>query len=160
MRPSFLKSVAIAGRRQPDTLSSAIVIDRPADELYALWRAPETLPVLMSHFATISILNRTDSLWRINTPLGSLLEWQARIVEEKPGEALHWRSLEGALIPNEGRLSFRPAADGTGTEVTLLIRFNPPGGLVGRKISRLFDVFSQDMLAQTLHRFKKMAEER
>lgn len=158
MRPSFLKALGFTDKPQENTLSGTILIDRPADMLYDLWRKPETLPVLMNHFATITILNQTDSLWRVNTPLGALLEWRARIVEEKRGEALHWRSLEGALVPNDGRLAFRPAPHGTGTEVTLLIRFTPPGGLIGRKLGQLFTLFSNDMLQQTLERFKKMAD--
>ena len=159
MPPSFLKSFGFSGKKDAETLSGSIIIDRPADVLYALWRKPESLPVLMNHFARITILNQTDSLWRVNTPLGALLEWRARIDVERPGEAMHWHSLPGALVPNDGQLSFKPAPNGQGTEVTLLIRFTPPGGLVGRKLGQLFAVFSGDMLQQTLQRFKRMADE-
>lgn len=157
MRPSFLKALGFTDKPQANTLSGTIVIDRPAEMLYDLWRKPETLPLLMGHFATITILNQTDSLWRINTPLGAMLEWRARIVEERRGEALHWRSLEGALVPNDGRLTFRPDPNGAGTEVTLLICFTPPGGPIGRKLGQLFTLFSNDMLQKTLERFKQMA---
>lgn len=158
MPSSFFKSLGFTTKSAPDALSDSITIAHPTDALYALWRKPETLPVLMSHFATITILNQTDSLWRANTPLGALLEWRARIEEEKPGEAMYWRSLPGALVPNEGRLTFSPALNGEVT-VTLWIRFTPPGGLVGRKVGQLFTLFSRDMLKQTLERFKKMADE-
>ncbi|PWC10042.1 cyclase [Brenneria roseae subsp. americana] len=158
MRPSFLKNIGIKSEKDSDEIRSSITIDRPAETLFALWRKPETLPVLMNHFATIDILNHTDSRWRVNTPFGALIEWQARIIDEKTGEYIHWRSLEGARIPNEGRLSFRPAPSGTGTEVTLMIRFDPPGGLLGKKISQMFDILSKDMLTKTLQRFKSLAE--
>lgn len=157
MRPSLLNVLGFGASSQKNTLSGSVVIDRSAQALYDLWRKPETLPLLMGHFASITILNQTDSLWRINTPLGALLEWRARIVEEKRGEVLQWRSLEGALVPNEGHLSFRPAPTGKGTEVTLLIHFTPPGGLIGRKLGHLFTLFSNDMLQKTLEKFTTMA---
>ncbi|MCL2891259.1 SRPBCC family protein [Brenneria tiliae] len=158
MRPSFLKNIGIISNSDSDEIRSSIIIDRPAETLFALWRKPETLPVLMNHFATIDILNHTDSRWRVNTPFGALIEWQARIVDEAPGKYIYWRSLPGARIPNEGRLSFKPAPSGAGTEVTLMIRFDPPGGLLGKKISQMFDILSKDMLTKTLSRFKKLAE--
>ncbi|MCG8710956.1 SRPBCC family protein [Brenneria sp. 4F2] len=146
------------GHSGSDEIRSSITINRSAETLFTLWRKPETLPILMNHFAAIDILNETDSRWSVNTPFGSLIEWRARIVDEKPGEYIYWRSLEGARIPNEGRLSFRPAPSGRGTDVTLMIRFDPPGGLLGKKISQMFDILSKDMLTKTLLRFKDLAE--
>ncbi|MEH2922805.1 SRPBCC family protein [Samsonia erythrinae] len=157
MFPSFLKKTAAKNGSYANEISSSITINSPAERLFALWRKPETLPILMGHFASIDILNHTDSNWRINTPIGALIEWQARIIDEKPGEYIHWRSLEGARVPNEGQLYFRPV--GTETVVTLTIRYNPPGGLIGKKIGQMFDLFSRDMLTKTLYRFKKLAED-
>ncbi|MEC5345283.1 SRPBCC family protein [Brenneria populi] len=158
LRPPFLKNIGGSGNNDSDEIRSSITINRPAETLFTLWRKPETLPLLMNHFATIDILNHTDSRWRVNTPFGALIEWRARIVDEKPGEYIYWRSLEGARIPNEGRLSFKPAQSGPGSEVTLMIRFDPPGGLLGKKIGQMFDVLSKDMLTKTLRRFKELAE--
>lgn len=141
-----------------DHISSSIVIERPADILFDLWRKPETLPILMSHVAQIDILNATDSRWRMKAPFGQYIEWQARIVEEQPGEFIYWRSLQGARIPNEGRLSFGPAPQVNGTAVTLMIRFDPPGGFLGRKISQVFQLLPKEMLSNTLQRFKTLAE--
>lgn len=159
MFPSFLRRTAAKNGSYANEISSSITIDRPAERLFDLWRKPETLPILMGHFASIEILNYTDSNWRINTPIGALIEWQARIIDEKPGEYIHWRSLEGARVPNEGRLSFQPATSEAGTTVTLTIRYNPPGSLIGKKIGQMFDMFSRDMLTKTLYRFKKLAED-
>ncbi|MEH0832293.1 SRPBCC family protein [Pectobacterium cacticida] len=159
MFPSFLKNFAAQDDNYANTISGNIMINRPAERLYELWRKPETLPILMGHFASIEILNDTDSNWRINTPIGALIEWQARIIDEKSGEYIHWRSLKGARVPNEGRLSFQQPTPQMSTVVTLTIRYNPPGGLIGRKIGQMFDLFSRDMLTKTLHRFKKLAED-
>lgn len=158
MPPTFLRRSGITDNHA-DRLSSSLVIDRPADVLFDLWRDPKTLPVLMNHVAHIDIINRTDSLWRMKAPLGQYIEWQARIVDEQSGQFIHWRSLPGARIPNEGRLSFRPAPHSDGTEVTLSIRFDPPGGFLGRTLSQVFQLLPKEMLHKTLLRFKQMAEQ-
>ena len=38
---------------------------------------------------------------------------------------------DGASLPSEGEVQFRPAPGDRGTEVTLRIRFDPPGGALG-----------------------------
>ncbi|ACT05851.1 cyclase/dehydrase [Dickeya chrysanthemi Ech1591] len=141
-----------------DRLSSSLIIHRSADVLFDLWRNPQTLPVLMNHVAHIDIINRTDSLWRMKAPFGQYIEWKARIEDEQPGEFIYWRSLPGARIPNEGSLSFRPLPNSESTEVTLSIRFNPPGGILGRTLSQVFQLLPKEMLNKTLLRFKQMAE--
>lgn len=158
MSSTFLRNMGVKGPNAT-SFGKSIVIDRPADMLFDLWRKPETLPVLMNHFAQIEILNATDSLWRVKAPIGPSIEWTARIVGEQPGSFIHWCSLEGARIPNEGKLSFQPAPQGRGTEVTLTIYFDAPGGLLGRQIGQMFALLSKEMLNNTLQRFKKLAEQ-
>ncbi|AUH14977.1 cyclase [Dickeya solani] len=156
--PAFLRRSGITDNHT-DRLSSSLVIYRPADVLFDLWRDPKTLPVLMNHVAHIDIINSTDSLWRMKAPLGQYIEWQARIVDEQPGQFIHWCSLPGARIPNDGRLSFRPDPHSDGTKVTLSIRFDPPGGFLGRTLSQVFQLLPKEMLHKTLLRFKQMAEQ-
>ncbi|QDX31119.1 SRPBCC family protein [Dickeya poaceiphila] len=157
MPSTFLRGLGMTDSHA-DELSSSLIIHQPAEVLFDLWRKPETLPVLMNHVAHIDIINRTDSLWRMKAPFGQYIEWRARIIDEQPGQFIHWRSLPGARIPNEGRLSFRPAPNGKGTAVTLSIRFDPPGGFLGRTISQMFQLLPKEMLHKTLLRFKQIAE--
>ncbi|MBP2859938.1 SRPBCC family protein [Dickeya oryzae] len=141
-----------------DQLSSSLIIRQSADVLFDLWRNPETLPVLMNHVAHIDIINHTDSLWRMKAPFGQYIEWRARIEDEQPGQFIYWRSLPGAKIPNEGCLVFRPIPNSENTEVTLSIRFDPPGGFLGKALSQVFQLLPKEMLHKTLLRFKQMAE--
>ncbi|MFP1840433.1 SRPBCC family protein [Lonsdalea quercina] len=159
MSSTFLNNMGVKGPNAT-RFGKSIVIDLPADMLFDLWRKPETLPVLMNHFARIDILNATDSLWRVKAPLGPSIEWTARIVEEQPGSFIHWCSLAGARVPNEGKLVFQPAPQGKGTEVTLTIYFDAPGGFLGRQIGQMFALLSKEMLNNTLQRFKKLAEQK
>ncbi|WP_192459243.1 SRPBCC family protein [Musicola keenii] len=151
--PNGLKS----NSHTANQISSNIVIARPASELFTLWRKPETLPILMGHVAHIDIINNTDSRWRMKAPLGLYIEWLARIADEKNGELIYWHSLPGARIPNEGRLTFQSISDQV-TEVTLTIRFEPPGGFLGKTLGQMFQLLPKEMLHKTLRRFKSLAE--
>ena len=64
--------------------------------------------------------------------------WDAEIINDKPNELIAWRSVEGAEIDNAGSVRFRPAPGGRGTEVTVELNYEPPAGLVGATIARLF----------------------
>ncbi len=156
--PPFIRTAGMTDRFT-DHISSSLFIPQPAALLFDLWRNPKTLPVLMEHVARIDIINDTDSRWRMKAPLGQYIEWQARIMDEQPGQYIYWHSLPGARIPNDGRLTFRPQRERGGTEVTLSIRFEPPGGFFGKTLSQMFQLLPKEMLHKTLLRFRDMAEE-
>ena len=140
------------------TLRRWITVGRPAEELFALWLEPDTLPRIMSHFATVTPVNKSDALWQIDGPLGKHYSWESRIVEAQPGDIIAWQSLEGADIPNEGELLLRPAPGEWGTELALTLRFAPPGGALGKKVTTFFDLLPKEILSKALHRFKSLAE--
>jgi len=140
------------------TLRRWITVGRPATELFALWLEPDTLPRIMSHFATVTPVNKSDAHWQIEGPLGKHYAWESRIVEAQPGEIIAWRSLEGADIPNEGELLLRPAPGEWGTELALTLRFIPPGGALGKKVTKVFDLLPKEVASKALHRFKSLAE--
>jgi uncharacterized membrane protein len=135
-----------------------ITVGKPADQLYALWRDPATLPQIMAHFAEVTVINDTEADWLIKGPLKKSYRWRSRIIEQQPGVVIAWESLEGASVPNEGMLQFRPAPGEWGTELTLTLRFNPPGGAIGKKVAALLDLFPKEQLSKALHRFKSLAE--
>lgn len=139
-------------------LRRSILIHRSPEELYHLWREPTTLPRIMYHFAIITILSDTSSRWHVKLPLGRKLEWDAHIVDEQPGRYISWASDEKASVPNAGRLSFLPVSDERGTEVTLAMHFDPPGGFLGEWLSKKMDMVPEAMLSQALRRFKNLAE--
>ncbi|AOE42716.1 MULTISPECIES: SRPBCC family protein [Pantoea] len=140
------------------TLRRWITVGLPATELFALWLEPDTLPRIMSHFASVKPVNKSDAHWQIEGPLGKHYRWETRIVEAQPGEIIVWRSLEGADIPNEGELRLRPAPGEWGTELALTLHFTPPGGALGKKVTTLFDLLPKEVASKALHRFKSLAE--
>ena len=137
---------------------AAITVKGEPDELYRRWRALGDLPRFMRHIESIEILDEKRSRWRARGPADLSIEWEAEITDERPGSLLAWRSVEGATLPNDGRVRFVRAPGGRGTEVHLELRYDPPGGAVGRALSRLFGKVPTAVLQADLRRFKQIVE--
>jgi uncharacterized membrane protein len=84
--------------------------------------------------------------------------WESEIVVDEPGQLLAWKSVEDADILNEGRVEFRTAPGGRGTEVRAFIAFDPPMGAVGRAIAALQERDPHIQARRDLRRFKQLIE--
>jgi uncharacterized membrane protein len=136
----------------------AITIDRPAEELYRFWRQLENLPRFMRHLESVQVLDERRSHWKAKAPLGRTVEWDAEITEDRPNELLAWRSLEGADVPNDGWVAFERAPGGRGTTVRVELRYDPPGGIVGATLARLFGEEPGQQAQEDLRAFKQVME--
>jgi uncharacterized membrane protein len=159
-----VESSAVLGRDEPGAppeateVERSITIGKPAEELYEIWRDPEQLPRIMAHFADVTPTDENRQHWEVRGPLGRVLAWDARVVKDRPGELVQWESLPGATLPNEGSVRFHPASSSRGTEVTVRVRFDPPGGQVGNRAMDVFDVVPGTVAEKSLDRFKSLAE--
>jgi uncharacterized membrane protein len=142
-----------------------ITIGKPADELYQLWRDPETKPLIAEGIADVTVIDRNHARWNLQGPMDRSVSWEEEVVEDRPGELLRWKSMEGADIPNEGMISFRPAPRNLGTEVTLRVQFDPPGGAIGDaavKVAEALPMAGQVLpghfAGKVLRNFKSLAE--
>src|SRR5690606_24100834 len=105
------------GRRQlGEPIRRAITIHRPAQEVYAVFRDFSRLPQFMSWVESVRDLGDNMTHWKVRTPVG-MVEYDAELIEDIPGRRVAWRSVQGAKIPNRGRVSFIDAPGGRGTEV-------------------------------------------
>lgn len=139
-------------------IERSVTIGKSADELYRLWREPNTLPQLMQQFVQITPTSDTRARWKINAPLGQTVEWDAELTEERAGEFVSWKADDGAPIENEGSIEFRPAPGDRGTVATLRFRFAAPGGAIGASVANLFDFVPEKIAAQALRSFQSLAE--
>ena len=85
-------------------------------------------------------------------------EWEAEILEDRPGELLVWRSLPGSEVHHHGAVRFQEAPAGRGTEVRVGIEFLPPGGIAGRVVARLARRLPAHRVEEDLRRLKQMLE--
>ena len=144
----------------PVEVRRSITIDRPADELYRLWRDPQTPARVFGPFADVTPVDPTRARWTVHLPLGGTLTWETRVTEDRPAEVIRWESTEGAPARNSGEVTFGPSASPLepGTVVTLRVRFDPPGGAVGAGLVKLLDVVPDALAGKALRYFRSLAE--
>ena len=134
----------------------AIPIERPADDLYRVWRDPATLPRILGFLAGIRPTGDGRSEWRVDGPLGQSQAWVMQITEDRPGALIRTSSDGGGLV-TECEIRFRAASGGRGTIATLRVRFDPPGGMLGDVASRFFNgVVPKELASKALHSFKSL----
>jgi uncharacterized membrane protein len=136
----------------------SLTIEKPALELYQIWREPQNLSQIMGDFADVTQVSADRQHWTLHAPLNNRIEWDTQIVEDQPGSFLRWKSIEGTPLPNEGSLSFRPAPKDWGTEVTLHIRFEMPAGESGSRMVKLLNIATPFLAEKILRRYKSLAE--
>lgn len=149
--------VASVGRGQGVKVEKSVTIDRPAHELYAFWRDFENLPRFMEHLESVTVIDPRRSHWTAKAPAGQRVEWDAEIHNEIPDELIAWRSLPGSEIANAGSVHFESLGDG-GTEVRVVLSYEPPAGRVGDAVARLFGEAPSQQVEDDLRRFKQVME--
>lgn len=135
----------------------AITVQKTPDEAYAFYRKLENLPTFMWHLESV-VEHGDHSRWRAKGPLGTKIEWEAEVVEDTPGELLAWRSLPGADVSNRGRVTFRRAPGGHGTEICVALSYDPPAGAIGTSVAKLFGSEPSQQVSADLRRLKQVLE--
>ena len=140
---------AISGR--------AVTINKPVAEVYARFRDFAALPTFMENVERIEVLDDRRSHWVVKAPGGRTVEWDALVTEERENALIAWASAEGADVPNSGRVEFRDAG-ARGTVVTATIAYDPPGGIVGKIVAKMFQREPAIQARRDLRRFKQLLE--
>jgi uncharacterized membrane protein len=137
---------------------TSITINRPPEEVYSFWRNLENLPRFMSHLESVQVRDGNRSRWKATAPAGMTVEWDAEITEDRPNELIAWRSLEGADVEHSGSVRFARAPGDRGTQVKVAMVYNPPGGVIGIGIAKLFGEEPGEQIKGDLYRFKQVME--
>lgn len=146
------------GADETDVTRSVTVGTSP-DEAYDAWNDSETQARVFGGFADVTPAGEGDWRWEVDAPLGRTVTWETRTVEDRPGELVRWESTggTGAVVP-EGSVRFSPAPGDRGTEVTLRLRVDPPGGSLGRAAVARLGVVPETLVSKALNRFKSLVE--
>jgi len=135
----------------------AVTINRPRADLYAFWHDFQNLPTFMENIENVQPTASDTAVWTIKAPMGQTVDVETRIVEDRPGELIAWRSVEGSEIDTEARVRFRDAG-ARGTIVEAIIAYKPPAGPIGRAIAKLFQREPNIQGRQELKRLKMLME--
>ncbi len=150
-------AASVAGNRGIK-VEKSVMVNRPAAELYRYWRNFENLPKFMDHLESVRTTGEKRSHWVAKAPAGTTVEWDAEIINEKENELIAWRSLENADVDNAGSVRFQEAPAGRGTEVRVSLEYDPPGGVIGAAIAKLFGEAPDQQIQEDLRRFKQVME--
>jgi uncharacterized membrane protein len=123
-------------RLDDELIGRTVTINAPLQMLLEFWRTPGNVQRVLG---------------------GDSARWQSLQVEEGPGTALAWRAAPDDEGHVSGRIEFRPAPAGRGTEVTISLATEPRG-----LITKTMDLLQhKDPTLETrrlLRRFKQLVE--
>jgi uncharacterized membrane protein len=139
-------------------VQASCIVNRAPEDVYRFWRNFENLPRFMKHLESVEDLGDARSRWRATGPAGTHVEWEATIIADVPGEVITWRSLENSDVDNAGAVRFEAAPGNRGTIVRVNIQYNPPAGVVGATVAKLFGEEPEQQLNDDLRRFKQVLE--
>lgn len=139
-------------------VEKTVTIDKPASELYRFWHNFENLPNFMKHLKSVKVYDNKRSHWIATAPLGASVEWDADIIEDRENEFISWASVEGADVDNSGFVRFKKAPGDRGTEVKVVMEYNPPGGALTATFAKLFGEEPEQQIGDELRRFKMLME--
>ena len=146
------------GLDQAIRVEKTVTINRPAADLYGFWRNLTNLPTFMRHLQSVQVMDDRRSHWVANAPLGQEMEWDAVIVNDEPNHLIAWTSIDDAPVENSGFVRFQPATGDRGTEVKVVMEYQPPGGMLGTVIAKIFGEEPEQQIGDELNRFKQLME--
>jgi uncharacterized membrane protein len=133
-----------------------ITIAKPRSNVYALWRDFENLPRFMPHLVSVDSRGGKRTHWVAKGPMGKTFEWDAEIINDIENDLIAWKSLPGADVDSAGSVRFTDTP--AGTKVLVEMQYNPPAGVAGAWVARLFGNDPEQTMAEDLRRIKRYLE--
>jgi uncharacterized membrane protein len=137
-------------------VEKSVTVNAPPAKLFEFWRNFENLPRFMSHLQSVKMLDAKRSHWKTKGPAGTDVEWDAEVINEVPNELIGWRSVDGSEVGHAGSVHFTDT--GRGTEVKVILRYDPPAGKLGAAIARIFGEDADRQVQEDLRLFKQLIE--
>lgn len=137
--------------------AQAVTIRKPVSEVYGFFRNFANLPTFMENVVRIDLHDDKRSHWVVKAPGETVVEWDATVTDEEPDRFVAWTSEPGADVPNSGRVEFRDAG-ARGTVVSATILYDPPGGIIGKVVAKIFQREPAIQARRDLNRLKQLME--
>jgi uncharacterized membrane protein len=112
------------------------LMEESAEQIYRFWRDFRNLPLIMPNLEAVTLQSGAWSHWVVRGPMGTRIEWDAEIINDKPHELIAWRTV-GSRIEHAGSVRFEARPDG-GTVVRVSLQYHPPGGELMHMVATLF----------------------
>ncbi len=135
-------------------LGRSIRVDAQPYEVYTAWRRLEELSEILAPLCAVERLDAVRSSWTALTPDGELVQWEAEIVDDVPGELIVWTTTDGP-VEAVAFVHFSPDPDGQGTRVEVEMEYclpeptaypGAPDVVLERGLRRLEQLFDRGYL--------------
>lgn len=143
--------------RRAIRVESSVVVNRPREEVYRIWRNLNNLPIFMDHIANVHEIDDIRSIWVARAPGGMVVKWDASIINDVENELIAWTTLEGSGVDHAGSVRFSDE-EGGGTRIQVVLRYAPPADLLGSWIAQVFRSDPQRQIDRDLQHFKAIME--
>jgi uncharacterized membrane protein len=138
-------------------VKETITIQRQANDVYRFWKSFENFPQFMEHVQ--SVTKNPDDTWHwvAKAPLGTTVEWDARVTSDVEDQRIGWQSTKDSEIPNSGVVEFVGTPDDA-TQVTVTMIYEAPAGKFGEWAAWALGEEPSLQVADDLRRFKELME--
>jgi uncharacterized membrane protein len=135
--------------------SFSLTIQKLPAEVYAFYRKLSQLPRFVSFLALVREADASYSHWVANLPGGGTVAWDTKITDDRPGELIAWRSVEGSLIKTRGRVTFASTSEPGTTEVRVEMQLESLGNNPSKRVETFF---TAAQIESDLGRLKQVLE--
>ena len=149
--------LGIGAGRAAVELQKTFTVQASVDDVFELWVNNASFPRFMAHLSRVEPLGGGRSRWVAKGPLGLPMSWVAAVTELIPDHRIAWESEPGSLVANEGVVQFT-AVDDQHTRIDVRLAYNPPGGVLGHLVGKLFGVDPKHAMDHDLVRFQSLIE--
>jgi uncharacterized membrane protein len=131
------RASGIESAQRGDVLTGrTVTINQPLEVLYDFWRQPRNVQLIFDNHTT---------------------QWDRLQIDAEPGHALTWQSAPDDHERVSGRIEFRVAPFGRGTEVTVNLA-SEPKSFIGKTVDALKHRDPMLETRRALRRFKQLME--
>src|SRR5947207_9166289 len=139
-------------------IEDAVIINQPRAVLFEYWREFANLQQFVTGLESVIPIGDTRLHWVMTGPGGRRIAWDSDIIAEKKNALITWRTVPDSPVRHTAAVRFTTAPHGRGTEVRMSVEFRGPGGKVSGGLSNIIGKAPEEMLHQTLRRFKQLME--
>lgn len=140
------------------TAGAKVSIALPRDRVYAFYRDAANLPRFMEYLERIEPIDAKRALWVMREPGGGTRQWVSVTIEDVPGERIAWKTDADAEVQSTGWVEFRDGPQGRGTEVGVMIAYEPRYGQFGRVAAKAMRREAGIQSRKDLKRLKMLLE--
>jgi uncharacterized membrane protein len=137
-------------------VQKTLTVNAPIDLVFDFWSRFDNFPLFMEHVLEV----RSDgdrSHWCVAGPLGTLIEWDAEMIERIENRKIAWRSLADASVEHYGEVHFERAGENA-TRISIHMAYEPPGGALGHAIAGFLQGDPKSLMDEDLARLKSLLE--